>query len=196
MVLDFAKDAVEKCIGLKVGDRVRVINTVDGHDLVGKLGTVKAINDSPFPIGVAFDDYFSAGHGLDSNCENGHGRWGKESEFILISRAKEIVPKQLEGGKTTMKYIYEVIVVDRKINEVLLQETIIATSESNATFLIGLNHADTFEKVVLDNLDFTILSKGSYNEVKETKVVLENLNYQVLLSQKYLHDSIQSKKLH
>ena len=173
MVLDFRKEATEKCIGLKVGDRVRVISTVDGHDLGGRLGTVKKINRlGHLPIGVAFDDYFPEGHELDSNCESGHGRWGKEGDFILISR--EIVPKQLEGGKsTTMKNIYEVLVIDRKANVILLQTTVIGTSEANATLQVGMANSDKLKKVKVDNLDFSIISKGSYEEIKETKVVLE-----------------------
>lgn len=71
----------------KVGDRVCCVAPFGGRFVLsGKVGTVVAIsNASVNPIGVGFDEPFSAGHTCFKRCQYGHGRWGGASELELIT---------------------------------------------------------------------------------------------------------------
>lgn len=73
----------------KVGDRVRCVSKYD-CDPVGKVGTVKVVEDAVSSIGVEFDDNVD-GHTCGESCKDGHGWWLRSDELKKIGCHDKII---------------------------------------------------------------------------------------------------------
>lgn len=104
-------------IGLVVGDRVKVISSLGGKSLTGRLGTVVIVrlknqkSNSPFggfTIGVEMDKPFAGGHscsGFPPNFpifKSGHCRWGSHDEVKFIEHGPPIKPQTYDYHKQKM----------------------------------------------------------------------------------------------
>ena len=87
-------------MGFSIGDRVRVISRFDGRLMPGFEGTVITTCNSPaYEVGVEFDESFADGHSCRGLGENGHCRYGFNSELELIATDAEIVTEESEELK-------------------------------------------------------------------------------------------------
>ena len=85
---------------LEPGDRVKVKGANFNGSEVGEgaLGTVAIIVDD-FHVGVVFDQKFKGGHNLEGASpnypifEDGHCRWGQESQLEVIGKVEPPIPK-------------------------------------------------------------------------------------------------------
>jgi len=86
----------------------------------------------------------------------------------------KIVSKETEGGGTMgTKKAYDVLVIDRKANKVLVQEVVIANNEYSAILQVGMNHTGKLKGANLDNLHFKINLVVEYTEVEDKRVIIE-----------------------
>ena len=125
-----------------VGDTVTVLpggKSADSKRLVGQTGTVTKY----------FDDYCVLDIGSDS------GMWLNE-----IEKAK--------GGKDMTKRVWEVMVIDKGKDEIILKEIVIDGDEKSACSKVSISFASKLKDFVFDNLHYIARELGSY-EKKEKK---------------------------
>jgi hypothetical protein len=65
-----------------LGDRVRVIDRVDGLQMTDMEGTVIWVSDNQ--IGVEFDERFDEGHSCNGRGKNGYCRFAYVDEVSII----------------------------------------------------------------------------------------------------------------
>ncbi len=88
---------------------------------------------------------------------------------IGTGHSKSTKVKILKRKERTMtKYIWEVIVIDKEKDEILVKEIIIDGEEKQVTAKAGIRFADKLKNLVFDNLYFITRQLGTY-EKKEKK---------------------------
>lgn len=144
-------------LGFKVGDRVEMTGIWD-HAETGMKGVIVCIlnNGTKDPFGVRFDEKFDGGHDLGGRCPNGYGHWVSERCI-----------KKINGG-SKMKKVWEIIVIDKEKNEVILKEIVIDGDEKTACSKTSLKFSSKLKDLNFDNLHYITRELGSYEE-KEKK---------------------------
>lgn len=79
--------------------------------------------------------------------------WGNEIEIL--------------GGGENMKRIFEILVIDKSKNEILVREIIIDGDEKSACSKLSISFADKLKGLVFDNLHYIAKELGSYEEKKK-----------------------------
>ena len=92
----------------KIGDRVRVINTLSSKVLSGYLGNVVHI-ESPSSIGVEFDNEIE-GHDCSNHGQDGYCWYGDSKELVLVEGKR--------GRKTKQVPIVKHIVIEGSFQNV------------------------------------------------------------------------------
>lgn len=87
----------------KVGDRVKVVNTLGHGAKVGMTGEIVEIIGDIY--GVRLDEWFGDGHDMYGKCEQGHGQWMTGENLELVCDNHKIVITS--DGKTTLARLYE-----------------------------------------------------------------------------------------
>lgn len=80
----------------------------------------------------------------------------------------------MKGGKSDMR-IYRIVIVDRRTNDIVLNETITAPSSQTASMKVVLENADKLKKKNFDELEVVVndINDSSYDPIKETVCVLK-----------------------
>lgn len=87
----------------KIGDRVKVVNTLGHGAKVGMTGEIVEVNGDIY--GVRLDEWFGDGHDMYGKCEQGHGQWMTGENLELVCDNHKIVITS--DGKTTLARLYE-----------------------------------------------------------------------------------------
>lgn len=117
----------------KVGDRVRAVKNHDGRDIIGKIGTVKTVDDNlSYPFGIEFDKNIG-GHACSGKGKNGHCWWCPESVLEPVCNNGEI-----EVGK---KYC---VTCSGLENGNVIEITKIDGGDAYYKTLVGVNPSQTF----------------------------------------------------
>lgn len=90
----------------KVGDRVKVNSDSFKPSIIGKIGTIRRINDSGTNVGIEFDENIN-GHALGGICNWGHG-WNCDIDTLeLVTDSKDSKIVITTDGKTTTAKLYD-----------------------------------------------------------------------------------------
>ena len=71
-----------------------------------------------------------------------------------------------QGGEEMTKIVWEVIIVDRTNDEIVIRETIVDGDEKSACSKVSINHANKLKTVPFENLAYITKELGSF-ESKE-----------------------------
>lgn len=136
----------------QVGDRVEMVKQ-ENNAKKGMKGTIVYISDFYYcPYGIKFDKEFG-GHTLNGRCEDGYGYRVKE----------DLIKKIQEDG---MKNVWEVIVVDKSKDEIVVREIVIDGDEKSACSKVSIKFSTKLKDLVFDNLHYITKNLGSYEEKK------------------------------
>mgnify|MGYP001566253892 CR=1 FL=1 len=149
----------------KLGDKVKVVENVDGTNLAGKIATIVYVyedSSSLWGYGLEFSEKLpnSDGHTVNGKYKDGFGRFSKKSDKLELINSIE-----LQGGKMTKKVVYNVLAVNKKNGKVVKDETVVAEGERNAILqAFGVN---------VDSLVFSVTARTEFEEDKPQKVIVE-----------------------
>ena len=131
---------------VKVGDVVRVLvdKPRSSYFMKGDIVTVTAVNSGDKPITVAgYTDIK-----------------GKTNTNYCYLEHVEITARK---GKM-IKNIWEVIVINKDTDEIIIREIVIDGDEKSACSKVGISFADKLKNIVFDNLCFVTKNIGSYDK--------------------------------
>ena len=131
---------------VKVGDVVRVLvdKPCSSYFMKGDIVTVVAVDNSN-------SDGMVTGYTKER---------GKSGTNYCYLKHVEITARK---GKM-IKNIWEVIVINKDTDEIIIREIVIDGDEKSACSKVGISFADKLKNIVFDNLCFVTKNIGSYDK--------------------------------